>query len=89
MTQKSQQRSTWHAAYEAGIIAEDLWLHYFSIGGNLGPLELDAYLHDLYPLPVLERNLIALALNELIDALPRSVDSPPPRKAEIVDDSGR
>lgn len=49
---------------------QDLWLYYFSVGGNLELYELDAYLHGLYPLPVEERNIIALAVNEMIDDLP-------------------
>lgn len=80
MTQRTQQHSTWLAAREAGLAADDLWLHYFSVGGNLQPFELEAYLHGMYPLPVGERNTIALALNELIDDLPQR------RKAEFVYD---
>lgn len=74
----TQQHSTWLAAHAAGLTAEDLWLHYFSIGGNLQAFELDAYLHGICPLPQGDRNMIALALNELID------DLPPRPKAEFV-----
>ena len=79
MTQESQQRSTSLAAREAEVSAADLWVHYYSVGGNLGAFELEAYLHGMYPLPVRERNTIALALNELIDDLPQR------RKAEFMD----
>ncbi|MCU1633692.1 MAG: hypothetical protein JWM61_2344, partial [Micrococcaceae bacterium] len=48
-------------------------------GGTLESFELDAYLHGMYPLPLGDRNMIALALNELIDDLPRRP------KAEFVD----
>jgi hypothetical protein len=71
MTQQTQQHSTWRAAYHAKLTAEEIWLHYFSIGGNLPVFELDAYLHGSYPLPAGERDMIALALNELIDDLPQ------------------
>ncbi|WP_394250712.1 hypothetical protein [Arthrobacter pityocampae] len=67
MTDHTQQHSTWLAAHHAHLTAEDLWLHYFSVGGYLGVFELDAYLHGLYALPQGERNTVALALNELID----------------------
>lgn len=79
MTQHTQQRSTWLAAHEAEVSADDLWVHYYSVGGNLGAFELEAYLHGMYPLPLRERNTIALALNELIDDLPQR------RKAEFMD----
>lgn len=78
MTQESQQRSTSLAAREAEVSAADLWLHYYSVGGNLEVFELEAYLHGVYPLQVWERNMIALALNELIDDLPQR------RKAEFA-----
>lgn len=78
MTKQSQQHSTRLAAQDAGLTANDLWFHYYSVGGNLPVFELDAYLHGMYRLPVGERNTIALALNELIDDLPQR------RKAEFV-----
>ncbi|RJT96500.1 hypothetical protein D6T65_15240 [Arthrobacter frigidicola] len=82
MTQHSQQFSTWLAARAAGLTADELWLHYYSVGGNLDVFELDAYLQGLYPLLLGERNTIVLALNELIDDLPQGrraayVDEPP------------
>ena len=72
MTPQTQQHTTWLAAHDADVTAEELWLHYYSIGGNLTAFELDAYLHGAYRLPVAERNAIAWALNELIDDLPQS-----------------
>ena len=71
MTAQTQQHSTWFAAHSASLTANDVWLHYFSIGGNLEAFELDAYLHGIYPLPQDERNTIATALNEMIDDLPQ------------------
>lgn len=70
MTQHSQQRSTQRAAQAANISASDLWLHYYSVGGNVDVFRLDAYLHGAYFLPAYERNVVALALNELTDDLP-------------------
>lgn len=75
-----QQHSTWLAAHEADLSAYDIWFHYYSIGGNLDVFEVDAYLHGVCPLPIEERNTIALALNELIDDLPQR------RRAEFVYD---
>lgn len=84
MSEQTQQHSTWLAAQDAALTAEDLWLHYYSVGGNLEVFELAAYLHGMYPLPVGERNTIALAINELIDGLPQRH-----RKAEFVYDLGQ
>ncbi|WP_104165728.1 hypothetical protein [Arthrobacter sp. SX1312] len=71
MTAQAQQRSARFAADAAELTVQELWLHYFSIGGNVRAFELDAYLNGVYPLPVGDRNLVALALNELIDDLPQ------------------
>jgi hypothetical protein len=55
----------------AGIDRARLWLHYFSIGGDVGEYELDAYLHHSLLLPCLQRDLLAQAANEiLLDVAP-------------------
>jgi hypothetical protein len=82
MSAQTQQHSTWLAAHHADLTAGDLWLHYYSVGGNLTLFEIDAYLHGLYALPQGERNTVALALNELI------VDLPQCPKAEFVHGPG-
>lgn len=71
MSQYTQQHSTWLAARAADVTSDDLWLHYYGVGGDLDAFELDAYLNGVYELPVTDRNLIAIALNELIDELPQ------------------
>ncbi|USQ75242.1 hypothetical protein [Ornithinimicrobium cryptoxanthini] len=45
-------------------------MHYFSIGGNAGEMEVEAFLHHALPLPPLERDMLAHAVNELIDHRP-------------------
>jgi len=35
MDQETQQRSSWHAAHDAELTTYDVWLQYFSIGGNI------------------------------------------------------
>jgi hypothetical protein len=50
----------------AGIDRAQLWLYYFSIGGDVGEYELDAYLHHSLLLPRLQRDLLAHAANELL-----------------------
>lgn len=51
----------------AGIGVGALWLHYFRLGGEVGEVEIDAYLHLALGLPRFERDLLAQAANELID----------------------
>jgi hypothetical protein len=55
------------ALEDAGIEVGRLWMHYFSIGGDAGELEIDAFLHHSLTLPVLQRDLLAHATNELLD----------------------
>ncbi|MGN7251486.1 MULTISPECIES: hypothetical protein [unclassified Arthrobacter] len=72
--EEEQRRCLREALQHARIDTADLWLHYFSIGGNVGEYEVDAHLQGAFPLPELQRDLLAHAANELIDELP-----PPPR----------
>lgn len=59
---------------------KDLWLYYFSLGGSAGEYELDAYINASYFLPALQHDILAQAVNEMIDSLPD-----PPR-APLSDD---
>jgi hypothetical protein len=67
-----QQRAMLRSAVQAaGINVGELWLHYFSIGGTVGEYEIEAYLQGLLSLPATQRDLLAMAANELIDDIPR------------------
>lgn len=48
----------------AQLSVGELWLKYFAIGGSAGQFEIEAYLFAAHELPVLERDLVAQALNE-------------------------
>lgn len=61
-----QARRLLDTANAAGIDRRELWLHYFSIGGDVSEFELDAYLHHSMLLPRLQRDLLAHAANELL-----------------------
>ncbi|MEX5304845.1 hypothetical protein RF644_03730 [Kocuria sp. CPCC 205258] len=54
----------------AGIEVRQLWFHYFTLGGHVGEIEVEAYLHHCLDLPRLQRDLLAHAANELIDRRP-------------------
>lgn len=67
-----EQRRRLRAALKAAdITVGELWLKYFSVAGDAGEYEVEAYLQGLLSLPPLQRDLLALAANELIDAIPR------------------
>jgi hypothetical protein len=67
----------------AGISMGELWLRYFSMSGSAGEYEVQAYAQGLISLPVTQRDLLAMAANELID------EKPQPRApyADQLDDS--
>ena len=65
-----QQRMLAAAMKSAQINVGELWLKYFSLGGEVGEYEVEAYLQGLLSLPVLQRDLLAMAANELIDTSP-------------------
>ena len=48
----------------AGLTVGELWLKYFAIGGSSGQFEIEAYLYAAHGLPILERDLVAHAINE-------------------------
>ena len=76
-----EQRALTEAAItESGFSIGEVWLHYFSLSGEVDEYEIEAYLAGLMPLPALECDLLALAVNELID------DLPPRRRAPFRDD---
>lgn len=66
-----QRRRLHEAIKDAGVPVSELWLRYFGISGDAGEYEVEAYLQGLMSLPPLQRDLLAMAANELIDDLPR------------------
>ena len=64
---REQARLLRRAIDHADLRLNEVWMHYFSLGGNVGQLEVEAYLHHALPLPPLERDVLAHAVNELID----------------------
>lgn len=47
----------------------EAWLDYYGLGGNLDQWAVDAYLYGLLPLPALDCDLLAMALDERLDQL--------------------
>ncbi len=77
-----QRRQLREALAQARIGVPELWMRYFSIGGEAGEYEVDAYLSGSLSLPPLQRDILAHAANELID------DLPPRMRAPYSDDLG-
>ena len=67
---REQARLLRRAVEHAALGLQEVWMHYFSIGGNVGEMEVEAFLHHALPLPSLERDMLAHAVNELIDHRP-------------------
>lgn len=58
-----------HGQRTAELTLEQLWLRYFAVGGDVGLVELEAYLAGLVPLPSRQLDLLAQAVNEALDDL--------------------
>ena len=52
----------------AGLKPDEIWVSYFAIGGSSGVMEVQAYTYGALSLPCVERDLLAHALNEFLDA---------------------
>jgi serine phosphatase RsbU (regulator of sigma subunit) len=57
------------AIARADLTVEQLWLRYFALGGSDGPMDLEGYLEGLLPLSPLQRDILAVAVNERLDEL--------------------
>lgn len=64
---REQARLLNRAMEHAGLGLHEVWMHFFSIGGDVGELEVEAYLHHSLTLPGLQRDTLAHAVNEIID----------------------
>ncbi|MFX1756348.1 hypothetical protein [Rhodococcus sp. As11] len=81
------RRRLFAALRASGLGVEELWLRYFALGGEVGKVEVEAYLNGLLPLPHLQHDLIAHAINERLDEIappraPYSAELPasPPKR---------
>lgn len=74
-----------HTMRNAGLQLYEVWMYYFSIGGEVGEMEVEAYLHHALALPTLQRDMLAHAVNELIDSKPIARA---PYTEDLVDSDG-
>jgi hypothetical protein len=68
-TEDDQRRRLAECFERAGLTLEELWMRYFALGGNVGLMELDAYLNGVMALPRVQRDMAAHAVNERLDEL--------------------
>jgi serine/threonine protein phosphatase PrpC len=69
-TDENEQRRALGLGYRrAELTLEQLWMRYFALSGVAGLVEIEAYLHGLMPLPPLQRDILAHAVNERLDEL--------------------
>jgi hypothetical protein len=62
---EAQRERTAKSFRAADLEIDQLWMHYFSIGGDAGALEIEAYLHGSYMLRPIQRDLLDHAIYEL------------------------
>ncbi|MBP1135031.1 hypothetical protein JOE31_001263 [Arthrobacter sp. PvP023] len=64
MREDDQRALTATVIHELAIDPFTLWLHYLSIGGNLDYQPVLAYVEGRGPLPVKERDMVSVAVND-------------------------
>ena len=52
------------AQKRAELSLDDLWLHYFTLGGGASSLEIEAFLENLHEIGGHQQDILAHALNE-------------------------
>ena len=62
---ESQRSRTSRAFQKSQLDVDKLWMHYFSIGGDAGAMEIEAYLNGSYMLRAIQRDLLDHAIYEL------------------------
>jgi hypothetical protein len=71
ITAEHQRLHTLRAMRAAGLDVPTIWMRYFELSGDTDEIDVDAYLHGVTCLSVLDRDLISHAVNELINEKPR------------------
>ncbi|WDF32600.1 GAF domain-containing protein [Arthrobacter agilis] len=88
MNGQVQIRRTTLALARAGLTVSDLWVRYYALGGDVSEFEVEAYLGGLLVLPGSERDVLADAMNDLLDGtqvdirVPRSEQDKPSGTSE-------
>ncbi len=68
-TEEEQRHQLVRCFERADLTPQQLWMRYFALGGAADLFELDAYLNGAMPLPPVQRDMLAHAVNERLDDL--------------------
>ncbi|MEV6623378.1 hypothetical protein AB0M83_16685 [Amycolatopsis sp. NPDC051106] len=68
-TEDEQRQRLVRCFARADLTLQQLWMRYFALGGSVDLLEVDAYLNGAMPLPGVQRDMLAHAVNERLDEL--------------------
>jgi hypothetical protein len=70
MTTSSDLTQRFNDAFEAAdLTVNELWLRYFSLGGDAGRFEIDAYLNGAIAMPPMQHDMLAHAINERLEEI--------------------
>lgn len=67
--EQAQLQALKAAVERADLTVEQVWVRYFALGGEAGPVEIEAHLQGLMVLPPLQGDVLAQAINERLDEL--------------------
>ncbi|MEG9249981.1 GAF domain-containing protein [Arthrobacter sp. Soc17.1.1.1] len=73
------------ALSKAGVTVSELWVRYYAVGGKVSEFEVQAYLGGLLVLPGSERNVLADAMNELLEGSPVNIRVPRSEEDEAAE----
>jgi hypothetical protein len=70
VTRQHSLNARFQRALEAAdLTVDELWLRYFSMGGEAGRFEIDAYLNGAIALPPMQHDVVAHVINERLDEI--------------------
>jgi hypothetical protein len=64
MTEQARKLSLFDGLQRSGMTPGELWMSYYSVGGDASELEVEAYALGLLEPDAYQHNLIAQAINE-------------------------
>jgi hypothetical protein len=92
VTKQHSLNARFQRALEAAdLTVDELWLRYFSMGGEAGRFEIDAYLNGAIALPPIQHDVVAHVINERLDEIapPRAPYSDDFMQARPEDPTGQ
>lgn len=88
MDEQTQHQLTVAGATKAGLEPVQLWIAYFARGGTLSQIEIEAYLQGVLDIPPEERDVLALTVNEVLQATTSRYRVPYSNDAQVTNTGG-